>query len=129
MIEFILPTSIVLPRKTKDDKRVSLNLNNYRNQHHREENTCKKLFRPLKIELFRANKIRVSYHIEKMSKRKYDLGNIFAIVDKYFLDWLTAKRMIPDDNLFHVEYGSITGSNNCKENRVLAYITILEEMK
>lgn len=127
MIEFILPTSVILPRKTKDDKRVALNLNVYRNTKYMVNNQIKQLFRPEKIEIFRAEKIRISYHVEKKSKRKYDIMNIVSVVDKFFLDWLVSHKMIPDDNLYHVDYGEITGSNGCKESRVIATIEIIKE--
>lgn len=126
MITFILPTSVILPRKTKEDKRMALNLNVYRNTKYMVNNQIKQLFRPDKIEIFRANRIRISYHVEKKSKRIYDVMNIVTVVDKFFLDWMVDKKMIPDDNLFNVEYGKITGSNNCNLNRVIASIEVLK---
>ena len=127
MIVFELPTSVILPRKTKEDKRIALNLNVYRNTKYMVNNQIKQLFKPDKIEIFRANRIRISYHVEKKSKRIYDILNIVSVVDKFFLDWMVKMKMIPDDNLFNVEYGKITGSNNCKTNRVICNIEILEK--
>lgn len=127
MIQFILPTSVILPRKTKEDKRVALNLNVFRNTKPVVNNQIKQLFRPDKIEIFRATKIRISYHVEKKSKRKYDIMNIISIVDKFFLDWLVSNRMIPDDNLYCVDYGGTTGANGCEESRVIASIEIIKE--
>jgi hypothetical protein len=127
MITFELPTSIVIPRKTMEDKRIALNLNVFRNLHHSVNNQMKQSFRPDKIEIFRAEKIRISYHVEKMSKRKFDTFNIVSVVDKFFLDWLVSHKMIPDDTFNNVEYGTITGNNNCKQSRVIAQITIIGE--
>ena len=129
MIVFELPTMITLPLKTKDDKRVSLNLNAYRNLNHFVNNSCKREFRPLKIEIFRAKKIEIEYRVEKATKGKFDTMNIVSIVDKFFLDWLVEHLMIPDDTFRNVEYGKITGINGCRMSKVTAWITILEEWK
>ncbi len=127
MLVFELPSVIYLPRKTKEDKRISLNLNAYRNLNHFVNNACKHEFRPLKIEIFRAKKIEIEYRVEKATKGIFDVMNIVSIVDKFFLDWLVEHQMIPDDNFKHVQYGRIDGKNGCRMSKVTAWISILEE--
>lgn len=127
MPRFILPTSIILERKTKKDRVFQLNLNTYRNTHYQTLSQAKRAFMPIGIpEGFKAKKIRLTYHIQKKTKRRFDTGNIFSIVDKFFLDWLVTAGYIPDDNCDVVEYGRITGENGCTENRAICHIEILE---
>lgn len=125
MIKYILPISVTLPRKTKADKKVMLNMNNYRNMHHQISNQAKHEFEPISGQGFSANRIRISYRVEKTTKRKYDTMNIVSIVDKFFLDWLVNNGRLIDDTCDNVEYGSIDGVNDCEESRVIARIEIL----
>ena len=123
--QFILPISVTLPRKRKNDKKVMLNLNVYRNLHFHVNNDVKNNFSPMLLQYFKAEKIKISYRIEKTTKRKFDTMNIISIVDKFFLDWLIENEYIPDDTCNNVSYGKISGNNNCKENRVLAVVEVL----
>lgn len=75
---------------------------------------------------FYAKKIRVSYEIEKKTKRKFDTMNIISVVDKFFLDWLIKYEYIPDDTFNNVSYGSITGKNDCDHDIVFVTIEVLE---
>ena len=125
---FELPLYVMLPRKTKADKKVMLNMNVYRNMHHAVNNQVKSSFCPLSLpEHFKAEKIKISYVVEKTTKRKFDTMNIVSIVDKCFLDWMVYWLIIPDDSFDNVEYGSITGKNDCKTDRVVATVEILNE--
>ena len=102
-----LPLAILLPRKTKADKRLAMNLNVYRNtmfqilnqakQQYKEEvadilltipHDQKKLTPPL---LFH-------YTLYPKSKRMTDLGNVLSIVQKFTEDALVECGIIPDDN-------------------------------
>jgi hypothetical protein len=124
--EFILPLSVILPRKTKEDKKIMLNLNVYRNLHHAINNQVKQLFLPIEWYLFKAGKIKISYKIQKKTKRKFDTMNIISVVDKFFLDWLVKMQYIPDDTFNNVSYGSIDGKNDCEFDRVIAEITVIK---
>ena len=128
MPRFVLPTEITLPRKKTKDKVFHLNLNDFRNTHYQTLSQAKRAFSPIVIPgYFTAEKIRITYHIQKKTKRRFDTGNVFAIVDKFFLDWLVINEYIPDDNCNNVIYGSITGENGCSKNQVICHIEILEE--
>ena len=127
MPRFELPLSLALKRKTKKDKVFRLNLNEYRNTHYQTLSQAKRAFMPIGIpEGFKAKKIRLTYHIQKKTKRRFDTGNIFSIVDKFFLDWMVSAGYIPDDNCDVVSYGAITGENGADENRVIAHVEIIE---
>jgi hypothetical protein len=131
--KFILPLAVYLPRKTKEDRKIMLNMNIYRNLHHSVNHQIKKLFTPellngqLRTELLKDPRpVKISYVVEKKTKRKFDTMNIVSIVDKFFLDWMVENNYLEDDSFKHVSYGSITGSNDCKYNRVIAYIEIIK---
>lgn len=103
---FILPMEVILPRVKTAGKKIRLNLNVYRNLHHRTEHDVKKAFKPITTQPFKASEIAVYYTIHPATKRKFDTMNIIAIVDKYFLDWLQNEKMIPDDNYQVVHHGA-----------------------
>ena len=106
---FELPMAVTLPRKTMADIRKSLNLNGYRNWHYITSNEVKHLFIPITVEPFQANRIRISYHVTKKRKARFDTMNIITVVDKFFCDWLVSQKMIPDDACVNVEIGSCVG--------------------
>ena len=125
-IEYVLPISVTVPMKKVPDKKYMLNMNNYRNWHHQVQSSTKRLFEPISGQGFSANKIRISYQVEKTTKRRFDTMNIISIVDKFFLDWLVNNGRLSDDKCDMVSYGYIDGCNGCKESRVIAKIEILE---
>jgi hypothetical protein len=122
---------VCLPRKTKEDRKIMLNMNVYRNLHHSVNHQIKKLFTPIEhdadflcSQVSNPRPVKISYVVEKKTKRKFDTMNIVSIVDKFFLDWMVENNYLEDDSFKHVSYGSIIGSNDCKYNRVIAYIEI-----
>ena len=123
---FVLPISVILPRKRVKDKKIMLNLNVYRNLHFQVNNQVKELFKPIEADQFKAEKISIGYLVRKTTKRKYDTMNIISIVDKFFLDWLVENEYIPDDTCNNVIYDGIVGDNDCKKDEVLATVTILK---
>ncbi len=98
MWKFDLPTSIqVSPRK-----KLSLNLNGYRNWHHRDQHKTKVLFaeivEPLLKDLPRQEMIHLHYVLYVGSGHRSDLMNVIAVVDKYFSDALSHSNAIDDDH-------------------------------
>ena len=101
-----------LPRKTKKDKRVYLNLNVYRNLHYVVNNQAKMfydsiMFPQLKdIPQFKKPIILI-FTLFKKSKRRTDRANILSIVEKFFCDSLVFYKCIEDDcdeYIDHSEY-------------------------
>ena len=125
-IEYILPISVIVPMKRVADKKYMLNMNNYRNWHHQVQSETKRLFKPISGKRFSANKVRISYQVEKTTKGIYDTMNIVSIVDKYFCDWLVNNACLKDDKCDIISYGYIEGHNDCEQSRVIAKIEILE---
>lgn len=126
--KFILPVYGVIPRKTKKDKKVPINLNWYRNAQHFESNRVKQDFTPIYAEWWegQAGRIRITYQIQKMTRARFDTMNFVTIVDKFFCDLLVSKGLIKDDDFSRVEIGGATGKNQCKKNRCYAIVEILE---
>ena len=100
------PLLIILPRKTKADKKIYLNLNVYRNLHFIVNNQAKEKYNELMIWL-RGIKfkppVKITFTLFKKSKRKVDRANILSIVEKFFCDALTHYQCIPDDSDEYIE--------------------------
>lgn len=101
-----VPLFVTLPRKTKKDKKVWLNINIYRNLHYIIENQCKESFfkqiQPL-LPKDRLNTLEVSFQLYKCKRKdggikKLDKSNVYAVLSKYFFDSLVLNGNIPDDN-------------------------------
>jgi hypothetical protein len=91
-----------VPRKTKSDKKVYLNMNIYRNLHHYTNNQAKVIYRNLMFEQLHNVKIKtpieISFRYFKGTKRKSDKANVLSIVEKFFCDALIHYGCIEDDN-------------------------------
>ena len=102
VIELSLPTKVSLPRKTKADKVIRLNLNSYRNLHCQVNNQAKKAFQKAVEPLLQGISINTPIHLKYLlyvpTKRKIDSSNVYCIVEKYFMDSLVNLGYIPDDD-------------------------------
>jgi hypothetical protein len=101
----ISPIYMKLPRKKSADKRISLNMNWYRNAHHHINNEVKSLYKEEMrkqiqqiVKLVWPVKIKYRYFL----KVKSDVANVHAVVDKFFCDALVELGRIPDDNIQYV---------------------------
>ena len=101
-IKFNTPYSLTLPRKTKKDKKISINLNTYRNLHFQINNQCKRLYKELMREQLEGltiqTPVEIIYQVFKPSKRSLDKMNVVSIASKYFLDAVTEYGCWEDDN-------------------------------
>ena len=101
-MRFDLPLMV----KVSKNKHFILNLNNYRNAHHRVLSTAKRNFTDIVLGLTlprrRFQRIRAHYRIYPGSNRLYDGGNVVSVVDKFLMDALIKRGIIPDDNIKHV---------------------------
>jgi len=97
-----------LPLKVQVSKRNTfiLNLNNYRNAHHRVLSVAKKnyhhIISGLGLPNVKYNKVKVYYKIYPPSRRLYDGSNVVSVVDKFVMDSLQKIGVIKDDDIFHV---------------------------
>ena len=120
---FALPCYLYL-----GSKKLSLNLNWYRNAHYQTLNKTKQSYAPIKVAMFRADKIRVSYTLVWNSNRRTDFMNWIAVADKYFLDWLVSMGCITDDDLKHYVGMSVSVrvDTSVKESYIIAEVEVLE---
>lgn len=103
-------------------KQFILNLNNYRNTHFRLLNQSKinykeiitpqideEIYYPLK-------RIAIVYTVFKGDKKRFDIGNICSIHQKYFEDALVEAGKLPDDKSTNIPITIYTFGGVSKEN-------------
>ena len=107
----ISPLFVMLPRKTRAAKRVSLNMNTYRNLHHRTSNDAKKAYTKLiseqLIDLDIQTPVEITYKVYKASNRRLDKMNVISVVSKFLLDAITEYGCWEDDNDIYVKTETI----------------------
>ena len=117
----VCPLYITLPRKTKKDKKIYLNLNVNRNLHHAINNQAKIVFKDfimdqlILLPKFKGN-IEVKYTVIKQDKRHFDLSNVACVIDKFLCDALVEAGKLVDDNTKYLKrveyvYGGIDKNN------------------
>jgi len=127
-MKIISPLYIDLPRKTKKDKRVYLNLNTYRNLHYQINNQVKRAY----LEAIReqvegkviVTPVEITYRVLKRTEVRLDKMNVIAVTSKYLLDALTNLGCWEDDNDDHVKTETILPTELDRDNpRVEIIIT------
>ena len=107
VLRLTLPLQVYLPRKTKEDKKIILNLNNYRNAHYTALNKAKKAYERLvwleyKQKYPKGAKFTVPVSIEYSyyhnNNGTVDLSNPISVIDKFACDALTKFGLWADDN-------------------------------
>ena len=102
-----LPLYVMIPRKTKADKKFILNLNVMRTAHFRTIASAKVLYHEYVREAvltckdrdrYGTDKVRVSYTLFPASKRRIDIQNVCPVVAKFTEDSLVALGVLDDDN-------------------------------
>ena len=103
------------------NKRFILNLNNYRNLHYRVLNKAKILYKECVEDQILANKetyskVLIIYTVYQPTNRKFDIGNIISIHQKYFEDALVELGRLPDDRFNFIPmcvycYGGVDTTN------------------
>ncbi len=102
MLKIIVPLFIVLPRKTKEDRKMIINLNNYRNWHYIISNQVKEAYKESLVEQLTNKKfntpIGLILTLYKGTKRISDRSNVLSIHEKFFCDAMVHYGCIPDDD-------------------------------
>jgi len=100
--KIISPLFVTLSRKSKPDKKVSLNLNVYRNLHHAINSQAKKqYFKDMRGQLeglVIKTPVEITYQVFKPTLRMMDKMNVVSIVSKFLLDSITDYGCWEDDN-------------------------------
>lgn len=103
MYKIISPLKITLSHKKDGSigKEFILNLNNYRNAYFRTLNQSKIMYKKAIVEQLqdkpRYNRVAIIYQVFKGDNRRYDIGNVLSIHQKYFEDALVETGKLPDD--------------------------------
>ena len=110
----------MLTRKTKKDRKVSLNLNIYRNLNFIVNNQSKIAFKhyvyPQVMGLEIKPPVEIIYTLFPKTKRNLDISNILCIVDKFFCDCLVDIGCLEDDNYNYLprvvyQFGEVDKNN------------------
>ncbi len=119
-LKIIAPLYVELERKTKKNKRVSINMNVYRNLNFFTNNAAKKQFKEDVIAQFPDKKIQtpveITYKVFKPTKRRLDKMNVVSIMSKYLLDAITEVGLWPDDDDENVKTETILPTEYDKGN-------------
>lgn len=123
-LQFAVPLKVQVSKK----KHFVLNLNQYRNAHHRVLSTAKNNFTDIIMALdlpkVSFDVVTIHYQIYPTSKRKYDGMNVVSVIDKFVCDALVKRGVLPDDNINHVIGTSWEAKQVDKDNpRVEVLIT------
>lgn len=116
----ISPLFVMLPRKSKEDKKVLLNMNTYRNLHHRTSNDAKKMYSKVLGEQLEGltiqTPVEITYKVYKASNRLLDKMNVVSVVSKFLLDAITNYGCWEDDNDNYVKKETILPTELDREN-------------
>lgn len=118
-----MPLHIFLPRKTKEDRKIHINLNQYRNWQGHMNNQIKQIYKDLVIELnphlkdvrFK-NQIELLFVMHRKDKRIVDRSNVLSIHEKFFCDALTHLGCLEDDNDKYIKRTIYETGEKDKEN-------------
>ena len=102
IVNLTCPLYVDLPRKTKKDKRVYINMNSYRNLHFLVNNQVKKMY----LEAVRSQlegitiqtPVEITYKVYKKTSRRLDKLNVISVTGKYLLDAITDLGCWEDDS-------------------------------
>lgn len=119
-ILIIAPLYIDIERKTMKDKRYYINMNTYRNLHHRVNGMLKKKYLEAVREQLEGVKIEtpceIIYRVIKPSKRRLDKMNVVSVTSKYLLDAITELDCWEDDSDDFVKKETILPTEYEKDN-------------
>ena len=115
-------------------KKHILNLNTFRNTHYRVLNNAKISYKETMkskiLNLKDYKKLLIIYKVFKGDRRRFDIGNILSIHQKFFEDALVELGKLPDDkasNIPMVVY--LNGGIDVENPRVEIYLFDMEEPK
>lgn len=118
--KIISPLFVTLPRKTVKGKRIALNMNTYRNLHHRISNDAKKAYSEALREQLEGldiqTPVEVTYKVFKASKRRLDKMNVISVVSKFLLDSITEYGCWEDDSDYYVKTETILPTELDRDN-------------
>lgn len=124
MVKFSVPLYVMLPRKTKADKKIILNLNTYIHINNFELNNAKIAYSDIVKKAveqsewcgYQYTNCEVKFIYYAASRRRVDKSNPLCIIEKFVCDALTDIGMWEDDDSIHIprtvyEYGGVDKEN------------------
>lgn len=116
------------------NKKLSLNLNIYRNTHHQILNKAKVQFaediQKQLVNIPKIPRVALTYIVYPPTSRRLDVSNICSIVDKFFSDVLVDRGILEDDNYdFLADVRYLFGCIDRENPRVDVYIIPSSEPK
>jgi len=116
-------TEILIPLNNwKVGKRnYNLSMNTYRNLHHQVSSRLKRDFATyiLQFKFKKYDKpVKIHYTLYFKDKRKRDLMNFVAVVDKFALDALVSRGVLQDDNYKYVIGYTVRYGGKMEENYI-----------
>jgi hypothetical protein len=119
-MKFILPLTVTLPRKTKADKLVILNLNNYPNWSFFLYADLKRRYREhmrTQLEGLRLpTPVTLHFTLYRKDSRSGDRQNVLAVHEKFFCDAVTSYGCWPDDTDEYILSTTYTTGNIDRAN-------------
>lgn len=101
-LSVVVPWAVEIPRKTKKNKKVTLNMNTYRNLHRNTNNEAKIILKQLMKDQLEGvsleTPVEVTIQVHKPTRRILDKGNVYAVSSKYLYDAMTEYGVWEDDN-------------------------------
>ena len=106
-----LPLTINAAKQYQAPYKFNLNLNEYRNLHHRRLNTAKFNYTNRVHDIVLGTygvkhptftKVKLLYSLYRTDKRLCDVANICSVVDKFTCDALVKLLVLPEDTYEHV---------------------------
>ena len=119
-LKLIVPLYVELPRKTKKNVNVWLNMNRFMNLHHIMKNNAKKVFFEVMRDQLEGVKIdtpvNITYQLFSPDRRRRDKMNAIAVVSKFLLDTITHYCCWEDDNDYFVKTETLLPTGYDKGN-------------
>jgi hypothetical protein len=119
-ITIISPLYVDLPRKTKQDKRCRLNLNEYRNWHYQVSNQAKSIYKEgIAKQLDGVSfdgPVNVCFKLYKGSTRRTDKSNFYSIQSKFLYDAMAELGCIEDDSDDYIKKEELLATEVDREN-------------
>jgi len=130
--QFTLPLSVILKRKKTKDKKVSVNLNEFRSMHHRTYTEAKKAYceamsKQLNSVDCASGKLHIHYDFYAGRNNSPDLDNFAGAAKKYLQDAMVNHGFIEDDN---VNFICSSSEKYCgvdrKNPRIEAFVSLID---
>ena len=131
-ITFEGPRFVFIPRKTMADKKISVNMNTYRNLHFHESAAVKKIYTELMRDQMEGRVLEtpchVTYKVYHKTAGRLDKMNVISITSKFMLDAMSTYGVIEDDNDQFIKQELLLETEKDKDNpRVVVTFKTVEE--